>query len=211
MGDGGGTTSLHAFRIDPARFRIDVVRARNEKTGATADEMARQARALLVVNGGFFTPEHASIGLIVKDGRELSPLHNTSWWSVFAIAGGRPAIYAPKEYAAAKDVRMALQVGPRLAVGGKIPKLKESVAARSAVGITPAGEVVIAITQGPGISMQELARRMSAPAEHGGLGCPDAMALDGGSSSQVYAKVKGFELSLPNFARVTNGLAVLPK
>lgn len=204
-------TTIHAFRVDPARYRLGVVTAKKEQEGATAEEMARRERALVVINGGFFTPEHTTIGLVIKDGKILSPLHGTSWWSIFAIADDSPAIFAPKGFAGRAGVRMALQAGPRLAVDGRIPSLKENVASRSAVGVARDGQIVIAITQGSGVSFKEMARRMSLDPSRGGLGCSNAMALDGGSSSQLYAKVKKFELRLPNLSRVTNGLAVFEK
>ncbi|MFH0800353.1 MAG: phosphodiester glycosidase family protein [Pseudomonadota bacterium] len=204
-------SSIHAFQVDPKKLRIDVVTSPREENGSTAGELVRNNKALLAINGGFFTPAHRSIGLIIKDGKEVSPIHGTSWWSIFTISAEGPKIYTPREFKAIRGVRMALQVGPRLAVDGQIPKLKESEAARSAVGITKDGKVVIAITQGPGISMTELAGRMSASRSAGGLECPNAMALDGGGSSQLYARIKDFELSLPGLARVTNGLAVFSK
>jgi flagellar hook protein FlgE len=37
------------------------------------------------------------------------------------------------------------------------------------------------------------------------------MALDGGSSSQLYAKAGKFELDLQGIARVTNGIVVTGK
>lgn len=209
--DGSVATTIHAFRIDPIKYRVDVALAKDEREGATAKHLAKRAKAVLAINGSFFTPQHATIGLIIKDGKEISPIHNTSWWSIFAMSGDSPSIYTPSEFLRARSVRIALQAGPRLVVNGKILKLKESVASRSAVGILPDGKIVIAITQGPGISMTELARRMSLPSSRGGFGCPSAMALDGGSSSQIYAKFKDFELSLPNIAQVTNGLVVLEK
>ena len=199
---------LHAFQVDPSKLRIDVVTASNEIEGSMASELAKKARAMLVINGGFFTPEHKSIGLIIKDGKELSSFHNTSWWSVFSVGGGGPKISAAKDFKRTEGLRMALQVGPRLVVDGRIQKLKASVALRSAVGITKEGKVIIAITHGQGISLEELAKRMSTSRANGGLECPNAMGLDGGGSSQLYAKMKNFELSLPGIARVTNGLAV---
>jgi len=203
--------SIHVFRIDPKKFKMEVLRAPDEKTGSTAKELANGSKSLLVVNGGFFTPEHRSIGLIVNKGKQISPLHRTSWWSVFAIRNGVPAILRPNQFKLSKNVEVALQVGPRLVVNGKIPKLKESVATRSAIGITGDGMVTIAITSGQGISMNELARRMARSSFQGGLGCPNAMALDGGSSSQIYAKIGKFVYSQPGLAKITNGLAVFPK
>jgi len=205
-------TTLHAFRIDPAEYNIKVELAPNEKEGFTASEMARRSGALVAVNGGFFTPEHTSIGLIMNNGKEMRPLHKTSWWSVFYIENGKPRISTPSSFKASKDISMALQVGPRLTVDGTmISTLKEGTSTRSAVGIDRTGKVVIAVTSGFGISLKELARRMSGSVFEGGLDCPDAMALDGGSSSQIYAKIGDFNLSIEGLARVTNGIVVLPR
>jgi len=204
-------STIHAFRIDPAKYRLRVAMASDEVQGATAQELAAREGTLLVINGGFFTPEHKSIGLIVNDGRQLSALHRTSWWSVFQIKDGRPSILRPSEYGGSAGVEVALQCGPRLTVDGEIPKLKESVSKRSAIGIDRTGKVVIAITEGYGLSMKELARRMKVSPFEGGLGCPNSMALDGGSSSQLYAKIGKFERSIGGLTKVTNGIAVFRK
>lgn len=204
-------STIHAFRIDPKKFKLRIALASDEVQGTTAQELAKRDRALLVINGGFFTPEHRSIGLIVNDGKQLSPLHRTSWWSVFQIDGNGPAIVQPSKYRSRQGLEMALQCGPRLTIDGRIPKLKESVSKRSAIGITRDGKVVIAITEGYGISMKELARRMKGSPFQGGLGCPNSMALDGGSSSQLYAKIGKFERSIGGLTKVTNGIAVFKR
>ena len=164
-----------------------------------------------MINGGFFTPEHRSIGLIVNDGKQKSPLHRTSWWSVFQIRDGAPSIVKPSAYRGSSGVEMALQCGPRLTVDGSIPKLKEGVSKRSAIGITRDGKVLMMITEGYGLSMKELARRMKGSPFEGGLGCPNSMALDGGSSSQLYAKIGKFQRSIGGLTKVTNGIAVFRK
>jgi len=207
----GERTTVHAFRLDPAKFSFDVTIAPNEKEGSTARDFAKANDALIAVNGGFFTPEHLSIGLIISRGKTERPLHNTSWWSVFYIAGEKPAIASPRDFKNSGNISTALQVGPRLTIKGKIPKLKEGISTRSAVGIDRQGRVIIAITSGNGISLKELANRMGGMMHHGGFDCPDSMALDGGASSQLYAKVGDFELALDGVARVTNGLVVLKK
>lgn len=202
--------TIHAFQIDPAKFRLSVAIAPDEKAGATAREFAQRNKALVAINGGFFTPEHLSIGLIARDGKALRPIHKNSWWSVFHVTDGVPAITPYKEFELKPATSMALQVGPRLVIDNAIPRLKEGVSARSAIGITRDGKIVLAITQGFGISMRELARRMSASPFEGGLFCPNAMALDGGSSSQLFAKAGKFELSLEGLVPVTNAVVVLP-
>lgn len=204
-------STLHGFKVDPAKVKLNVSLASNEKVGASVMDLVRRDKALLAINGGFFTPEHRSIGLIISGGKLLKPLHKTSWWSVFSVKGGRAAIAPNSSFDPTINFDMAIQAGPRLVIAGVIPNLKEGLATRSAVGITKDGSVIIAITTGFGISMEEMARRMGSTRNDGGFECIDAMALDGGSSSQLYAKIGKFELSLPGLAQITNVLEVLPK
>lgn len=209
--DGEYSSTIHAFQLDPKKVRLDVLVAPNETEGALVDELAKANKANIVINGGFFTPDHKSIGLIIKDGKEINLIHKTSWWSIFAITPDGPKIYTPKEFVGVKNVKTALQVGPRLVVDGTYPKLKAGVAARSAVGITRDGKVIIAITQGVGVPFSDFAHKMGDDPAAGGLGCPNAMAFDGGGSSQLYAKLKKFELNVTGISRITNALAVFAK
>lgn len=205
-------TTIYAFEVDPAKAKLDVVVAdKTRPEGATVQELAKKNKAAIVVNGGFFTPEHRSIGLLIRSGKTISPIHKTSWWSIFGVKNDVPFIVTPREYAPSQDISVAVQAGPRLVIDGKVPKLKEDIARRTAVGITKDNKVVIVVTGGAPISMKELAKRMKGSRYDGGLECPNAMALDGGGSTQAYAKIKKFELSIDGLSYITNGLAVFPK
>ncbi|MFH1875047.1 MAG: phosphodiester glycosidase family protein [Pseudomonadota bacterium] len=202
-------TIIHAFQLDPNEVKFQIVLANSDQPqGETAKNMAKQEKANLVINGGFFTPEHKSIGLLVNDGKVLNPLHKTSWWSIFVLKNNQPSIVTPKEYQFSQQIQLAIQAGPRLVIDGFIPKLKEGLAARTAIGITGSGKVVLLVTDGTPISLTELAKRMKMSRYKGGLECANAMALDGGGSSQLYANIDKFEISLPGVTTVTNGIAV---
>lgn len=202
-------TTIHVFQIDPMKVRLDVVVADKSKPqGMIVDDLARRNKAAIVINGGFFSEERKSIGLLVQSGKTINPIHKTSWWSIFGIKNGQPFITTPKEFAPSADVEMAVQAGPRLVIDGTIPKLKEGVAPRSVVGITKDNKVVLVVTEDIPISLQELAKRMKNSRFEGGLECVNAMALDGGGSTQLYAKIKKFNLSIEGLSYITNGLAV---
>lgn len=207
-----GSTTIHAFQIDPAKARIDVVIAdRKDAEGASVKDMAAKSKAALVINGGFFTEQHKSIGLLIKNGKVVNPIHRTSWWSIFGIKNSSPFISTPGNFFPSSDISMAIQAGPRLVVDGTYPKLKEGLAARSAVGITRDGKIMIAATEGAPVTMKEIANRMGKSRFAGGLECVNAMALDGGSSVQLYSKIKKFELNLSGISLVPNGIAVFLK
>ncbi len=214
-GDAGDQriTILHTFRVDPKKWRVDLLTpAPKETIGEWIDQMAKREGALIAVNGGFFTPEHNSIGLLVKSGKKLSPLHGTSWWSVFVIQDGVPAILPPWKAKNATGFSMAVQAGPRLVVDGRVPELKQSKsAARTALGITKDDKIIMVATEGAGITMATLAERLSATRFNGGLECPNAMGLDGGSSTQLYAKMGKLDLSIRGFSTVTNGVGIFKK
>lgn len=207
---GDQRTTLHAFAIDPSRFRMDVVTVAANEAGATIATLGVRLHALVALNGGFFTPEYRSIGLLVQNGKTINHLHRTSWWSVFLLDGTTPSIKRPNEVELTPNTHMAIQAGPRLVIDGRIPRLKGGRTARSAIGITHEGHVVLVATEGAGLTMRELAERMTWSRWQGGLECNDAMNLDGGGSTQLWAKVGKFDLHLPGFSPITNGIAVFP-
>jgi len=205
-------TNLHAFEIDPTRVRLDVITASDaEKMGTTIEILKKRSNALLAINGGFFTQQHASIGLLIQSGKERNRLHKTSWWSIFSMEGDTPRITEPSKYIPLSTTIMALQAGPRLVIKGIIPKLKEERAARSGIGITKEGKVIIAITEGAEITMRTFAEAFVLSRWKGGFECEDAMNLDGGSSSQLFAEIGKFKLSIPGRSRIPNGIAVFAK
>ena len=205
-------TTIHAFQIDPAKMRLDIVTAdAKQPQGTTAAELTKAKKATIVINGGFFTEEHKSIGLLIQNSKTINSIHKTSWWSIFGIKGNSPFITTPKDFTPSLEISMALQAGPRLVIDGAVPKFKEGVAARSAVGITKDGKVVLLVTSEDPISLEELAQRMKKSRYEGGLECVNAMALDGGGSTQLYAKIKKFELSVEGLSYITNGIAVFLK
>lgn len=57
-------------------------------------------------------------------------------------------------------------------------------AARSAIGLDAAGRVLLIASQG-GLSLAAFAEWLAQPVAEGGVGCVDAMNLDGGPSTQL--------------------------
>lgn len=93
---------------------------------------------------------------------------------------------------------------PRLLIRGNIPSLKAGVADRTALGITDEGKVIILVTTNAAMSTRQLAQIMRAPP----LSCSDAINLDGGSSSQLYAKIDSFQLNVHGFSNVSDAIIV---
>ena len=145
------------------------------------------------MNAGMFEPDYRPVGLFIEDGRESAPLNLKSGKGnfflkpngVFAITAGAFGIVASEKWSAvAGPVQLATQSGPLLVENGAIhPGLSansKSVYVRNAVGVSSPNEACFVISDRP-VTFYRLARFLK-----DGLGCPNALYLDGAVSS-IYA------------------------
>lgn len=173
----------------------------------TVRQYHERSGVLLVINGGFFDEFYRSLGLLVRQGRLLNPLRETSW-GIFLLKekGKEASIISHRDWKSADlpSTMLAIQVGPRLVIDGKIPSFIESgPTRRSAVGMTRQGMVMIALTEG-GLSLREWAELLAQE-------CPWALNLDGGGSSQIAVKTGSFSLNVEGLTAVPNAIGVFGK
>ncbi|HEX7758260.1 MAG TPA: phosphodiester glycosidase family protein [Caulobacteraceae bacterium] len=147
-------------------------------------------RAAFAMNAGMYDPAQAPLGLFVEGGRTVRPLDLGSGEGNFYLKPGgvfwtdpagaphidETGVFAARSPAAA----WATQSGPLLVSGGALhPAISPngtSLTVRDAVGVK-GREAVFVISDGP-VSLGRLARFL-----RDGLGCPDALYLDGHVSS----------------------------
>ncbi len=204
---------LHAFKVNLQDYQLDLVFAQDHQAAtASVSSLAKKSDALLAINGGFFTPQSQPLGLRIKNAKVRNPLKPTSWWGVFYVEDNQAHVASQKQYAQhRKQVNFAVQAGPRLVVDGRIPKLKAGNAERSAVCVLPNNNVILVATQNAYISTTDLAIILKRSQAQGGLGCRNALNLDGGHSTQLYAQVGGFKLNVANLSLVTDAIIVKAK
>jgi uncharacterized protein YigE (DUF2233 family) len=204
--------AIHAFKINLKKYRLDLVFTKNyERPLILVKDLVETQEALLGINGGFFSPNLIALGLRIIDGEQISPLKHISWWGVFYIKNNRPYIVSQRDFKKSSRISFAVQSGPRLVINGRIPSLKPGWSFRSALGITKKGEVIIAITNRLPITTNTFANILRTSMKDGGLACTNALNLDGGSSSQLYAEIGGFHLNIPSLAPISDAILVFPK
>lgn len=199
---------IHIFRIDLQTTKLSLILAKNlPQNYASAQEFRQYGHGLLAINGGFFNPDKTPLGLRINNEQILNPLRRISWWGVFLITKQHAMITSPYDFHYKKNIEFAIQSGPRLLVGGQIPHLRPGYANRSALGIDAQGKVLIVVTENMPISTTSLAQVLKDPP----LRCVDALNLDGGSSSQLYAKINAFNLDVHGFSQVSDAVLVKPR
>jgi uncharacterized protein YigE (DUF2233 family) len=198
-------THIYAFRIDLHKNKLALVKAKNlALTNASADQFAVHSKALLSINGGFFDHQFNPLGLRINNKKLENPVKRISWWDIFYIKNNKAYIARLNHFNPDSDIDFAVQSGPRLLVKQKIPSLKAGDADRTALGITADGKVIILVSTNAAMSTTELAKLLRLPP----LSCVDAINLDGGSSSQLYAHIGSFLLKVHGFSNVSDAITV---
>lgn len=172
--------------------------------------MAKQSGAVAVINANFFDPSNRPLGLVLKEGRVLNGFHPTQWYAAFLTRNGKAQITKAFEKTHIRGFENGIQAGPRLVSSGRTPKLKNESSPKSVVGIDEAGLVWLIAATGP-VEISQLARWLAKPTAKGGLGLPNALNLDGGSSTQFYLKAGKQEVSAPGLSWIPVGLGVFPR
>lgn len=203
---------LHAFRIDLTDYQLKLVFAKELlPMMSTMQDFVKIHHAYIGINGGFFNPQLESLGLRVQEGTVLNRLKPISWWGVFYITDAKAHITSMQEFHSSKNISFAIQSGPRLVIANQIPPLKPGFDERSALGITYDGKVIIVATEGLPLTTQQLADILHRSSQQNGLDCVNALNLDGGTSTQLYARINKFVLNVPSYKAVADAVLVVPR
>ncbi len=187
-----------AFTVCHYDVRVDELRMAWRGSAGPVDslaglraELGRDAgRVLFAMNAGMFDPGQTPVGLYIKGGRVLHPLNQGAGVGnfflvpngVFWVDGrGKAHIDETSAFAAAKPQALwATQSGPLLVGRGALnPSISangRSLAIRNAVGVR--GDKAEFVISAAPVSFGRLARFL-----RDGLGCRDALYLDGAISS----------------------------
>lgn len=207
-----GSVTAALFRADLARWRPVALDAEalTGKKSAYAYELAKKAGVPIAVNGTFFDEKGAALGLLQGAAVVYNPLRSADW-GVLAVKGSAGTLVHTKEFVQDRALEFAVQCGPRAVVDGSPTRLKpQSAAPRTALCLTSPGELVLLATEGS-LTAAEISRWLAAPAAKGGLACTDALLLDGGPSTQIFAKAGDVSLDRRGGWPVPNGVGLAPR
>lgn len=190
-----GSTRLALLRVDPRRFQFRVLAGEVGDEGMSAAQWRRQSGALAVFNAGQFTPQHAYLGLLIQDGRQITrPVTNLEAVLVAepSEAGLPLARVIDLHYTTLPlpqiPYRQAAQSLMLLDRFGQIRvRRSDKVAHRTLVAEDDQGRILVMISEGKH-TLWELARSLVEP----GLGLREVMCMDGGAEAQMVVAVDGF-------------------
>src|SRR5437879_2858205 len=197
--------SGYAFKIDLDVAELRLVPAGGPSSRRTVAQIAAPYPAVVAINASFFDTDGRAMGLAVDEGRSIGSGRRQSWGAL-VVEGKKARITLGAELTDHLVPRLIVQGIPRLVVGGKVSRLKPQFAERSAVCAEGSVVTLVVSTKAEATAF---ARFLADAPDQGGLGCVDALNLDGGPSTQFVVKLPGLELSLPGWG-VPNALVVTP-
>lgn len=196
---------LHVFKVDPSKITFELLLASDlQRKAASVEEWSHSGPFALIINGGFFDKNYHPLGLRVRKTTVENPFKNISWWGIFAVQNDHPSILAAKEYNRFSKPELAIQAGPRLLIDGTIPSLKPGLAQRTALCVTKSNKIIILVSEHAALSTEELAKMLQKTP----LSCWNALNLDGGSSTQLFAKIGSFSVHVPGISVVSDAIAL---
>lgn len=197
----------HAFRIDLERAGLRVLAAGGPTVRREVSTIARSLPNVVAMNGSFFDEGNRAMGLVVDQGRTLSKRRLRAWGAL-VVDERRASIVSGAELSLDRPPYLALQGQPRLVKGGRVEKLKPQVARRTAV--CAEGRYVTFVVATRPVDATALARFLARPQGRGGLACEDALNLDGGPSTQLFARLGDLTVNVPGGDGVPNALVAVP-
>lgn len=194
--------SVHLVDAGPAHQTVDVI-------AATLKRPTPSAGARVAVNASFFDETGKAMGRAVDEGVMLAPDRRAPWGALVIDKGHARIVKGETLPIDVAGGDLVVQGLPRLVVAGEVPKLKPASAERTAV-CADGASIVLVVTTAP-VDTTAFARFLAKPRDKGGLGCKDALNLDGGPSTQLHARLGSLALDVKGGWGVPNALVVVPR
>jgi uncharacterized protein YigE (DUF2233 family) len=198
------TLDLAMFSTKTATLRV----VDNPKGDYDLAAVMRRTRGVAGVNGGYFDPQNAPVGLLIADGKLITPLRKARLLSgVLVVTKTRVELLRSGEYSSRKNAVAAVQCGPFLVDGGKpVAGLNATRPARRTFVITTGGERA-AVGFCSSVTLAELGDILATPE----LKVQRALNLDGGSSSAFWFAGERGAFSIAELKTVRDFVIVTPK
>jgi hypothetical protein len=181
---------LEILYFSPKEIRFEVIPNLEGKIEGIRNAVDR-AGGIAGTNGGYFAADLSPLGLLVSNGRIVHSAQKAKLLSgVFLVRGGRPEIIRTRGFPAVKGIEQAIQSGPFLVEDERpVSGLNaDRVAARTFVFSCGPSCWGMGICRSA--SLAEMAEIISEGELIRSHHIVQALNLDGGSSSALYAKLE---------------------
>jgi uncharacterized protein YigE (DUF2233 family) len=172
-----------------------------------------QENCLAGVNGGYFDPDYAPIGLLIVDGKLIVPLQRARLLTGVLTASARDEvqIVRVREFSRRQKLSAAIQCGPFLVdLGRSVRGLEETRAARRTfAAVAKSDRAVLGVCSET--TLADLAKILATTRLADGFEISRALNLDGGSSSAFWFARDREAFSISEQKIVRDFIGIVPR
>lgn len=208
-------TSGAEARLDLALFSTKTATLRvidNPNGDGNLAAVMQREQCVAGVNGGYFDPEYAPVGMLITKGQVIVPLQKARLLSgVVSVLSGKVQVQRSAEFSAKTKPVEARQCGPFLVDRGKaIFGLNDTRSARRTFVATGGGDRV-ALGYSTHVTLAQLAALLAAESLMPDVKLQRALNLDGGSSSGFWFAGEKGAFSIREQKTVRDYLGIVAK
>jgi exopolysaccharide biosynthesis protein len=207
--DGSKTAELLLIAAHPNLFTFRVV-SNDEGRYGSVEEVATAADAVAGVNGGYFQPDGTPVGLLISDDRTVHKLETAKLLSgVFFVRDGKPGLVRSRGFGKIKNLSQAIQSGPFLLEDGKSLNGLNSERTAPRTFVFMGNDSLWGFGICRSVTLAEMSQILGLHDLLGHTSLITALNLDGGSSTQFWARSGEGAISSSALAVVANYLLLV--
>lgn len=208
--ENGRSADLHLALFTTKTATLRMFDQPNEPRVRLSEVMERE-HCLAGVNGGYFTPEDAPLGLLIADGEVISPLTKARLLSgVVAVKEARIEIFRSRDFPRSLKWKGAVQCGPFLVERGRAISGLEATRSARRTFVSVGGDQA-ALGFCSSVSLSDLGKILSIPGIGKDFKIQRALNLDGGSSSAFWFASERGAFSIAEQKTVRDFVAIVPR
>jgi exopolysaccharide biosynthesis protein len=211
VSDGSQTANLLFIAFDPKNFALRVVSDDQGRYGSVSDATA-ETSAVAGVNGGYFQSDGTPVGLLISDSQTIHKFETAKILAgVFFVRDGKPGLVRSARFARVKNVTQAIQCGPFLVEEGRSLTGLNNERSAPRTFVFTAGSSIWGFGICRSVTLAEMGQILSIPDLLGRHSVVSALNLDGGSSTQFWARSGDDVINSSTLAVVANYLVLVHK
>jgi len=201
------TFHVNVVVLSKNNYRAKLVDQPDSRKYFSVAAVTKANQGFLGINGGFYTPEFQPLGLLVADGKKLSPLLNNRLLMGLVVIDSQGHLQLKWRGQSYKNAQFAFQSGPYIIKpGGRRGIKKTSTQAKTRTVLAQSGDKLLVMSTSA-VSLYDLAAVLSRyPNAFGVNSIERALNLDGGRSTAMILRLPEKNLSIFALAPVRSVL-----